>query len=71
MAVAADDDMVVYRNAEHATGGANVLGDRDILSAGGAVAAGMIVDQNDRGRPERERTLDDPKTSARLTTSRV
>lgn len=53
--LAANDDVIVQRNAESFAGIGDVAGDGDVLFTGRGIAAGMIVDQDDRRRSEIER----------------
>ena len=48
MAVFANDDMVMDRDAKRKSRVAYIPGNRDILPARGAVAAGVVVDEDDR-----------------------
>ena len=55
----ADDDMVVDSDAKPFACVRNVPGDGDVLFAGRWIAAGVIVDENDRCRTEVDRPADD------------
>ena len=59
MAVLADDDMVMNRDTEGPRRVANIPCDCDILAAGRAVSARMVMDQYDRCRSQSQRPFDD------------
>jgi hypothetical protein len=59
VATAADDQMIVHRNAERLGGLYDVLGDRDVRFRRARITGRMIVDQNQGGRAQFERALED------------
>jgi len=59
MPVAADDHMVVDGNSQGFGGLYHLARHLDIGPAGGGIAAGMVVNQNDRRGAELQRALDD------------
>src|SRR3546814_5472284 len=56
VAGAADDDMVVDGDAQPGRGLGDVAGDRDVLAARFGIAAGVIVDEDECGGAEFERS---------------
>jgi hypothetical protein len=58
-AILADDDMVMHGYSELFPRIGNVARHRDILAAGRTVAAGMVVDKDDRRRAKVHRATDD------------
>ena len=59
MSACCNDDVVVNGNAKPLASIHNLPSDLDILSAGGGVAGRMIVDENETGRPQFHRPLND------------
>jgi hypothetical protein len=55
----ADDQVVVHGQAERGSSLDDVLGDCDVCLGGGRVARRVVVDQNQGGRPQFERTFND------------
>lgn len=58
MAGSADDDVVVYGDSQPLARLRDRAGDLDVRATGGGVAAGMVVDEDDRGRAEIDRAAD-------------
>src|SRR5205085_8429108 len=59
VALAADDDVIVERNAERAGGLDDLFGHFDVGARRARVAGRMVVYQDHRGRGDFERALDD------------
>src|SRR3984957_17844657 len=59
MPTAADDDVVVYSDAERLRGIDDVLGDGDVSFGWGRVARRVVVHQDQRGGAQLQRALDD------------
>src|ERR1700733_622643 len=59
MALLADDDVVVHRDAERLRHLDELLSHHDIVARRRRIAGGMIVDEDDGGGGEFERPLDD------------
>ena len=59
MPAAADDQVVVHRDAERLGGIDDVAGDRDVGFRRGRIARGMVVHQDQGGGVEFEGALDD------------
>ena len=59
VSVLADDDVVVHGNPERAGDVDDRLGHLDVGLRGRRIAGGVVVHQDDRGRGQLERALDD------------